>query len=399
MTVNSFFHNSVGGDRIYEANDFATHTSTIISDGVIEGLKVTYTNAYAYTIDIGKAIVLGRSVYNDAVIATSIGTPVSGELHSVVVRMDLATRSATIETILGTTYQDDNAIKQIPLATILVGTNTLTITDKRVFASFKSGNMLLKNSELKFDDQATGAEFPAIKFRSGTNTGGGISIGVGGTTVIGGGESPHDVIKTTQIVSDTSLEKLILASDYDIQVLTGMQDVVNTPTTGKRAVFATNGDFQIGGNNADANIGVLRFNATTKVLEILHWNGSVTTTNTVLSVGDLTFKNVPWTSLTLASGISDYTTNTNVEYQKKGGVVYLRGAVKGITAINKIIGTLPVGFRPTAQTHNYAMPTSLKNFARWAINTDGTIVLENVSQTAAPASDDWFPIHTCFSVD
>jgi hypothetical protein len=398
MAVLSFFHNSVDGDRKYESDDFAKHTSTIIADGVIEGLKVTYTSAYAYLIDVGKAIVMGRSVINDAQIATSIGTPVNGDLYSVVVRMDLVARSASIETILGTTYQNDNAIKQIPLATILVGTNTLTITDKRDYAYFKSNKVRLQNSKLRYVNDL-GSAYEAISFKEGSDsTGVGMAVTAGGTTVIGGGESAYDILNNATLVPDTITEKLILSSDYNIEIMTGMQDVKTNSTTGKRFIFNSNGDLNIGGSNADLQTCTIRYTAASKLLQIFHWTGSAVSDTVILEVGDIAFQNTPWINLPLASGISDWTANNNARYKRKGGVLYLNGAVKGITTIGKVIGTLPSGYRPL-QSHSFANPTSGKNFARWVIDTDGTITLENVSQVAAPASGDWFPIHTCFPVD
>jgi hypothetical protein len=283
MAVLSFFHNSVNGDRVYEADDFAKHTSAIISDGVVQGLKVTYTSAYAYTIDTGKAIVMGRSVVNDAQIATAIGTPVNGDLYSVVVRMDLTARNASIETILGTTYQDDNAIKQIPLATILVGTNTLTITDKRTFAVFKSDKISLKDSRIYYT-HTIGSEFVAMRFKEGSDTSGvGISLGTGGTTIIGGGESSHNILVST-LVPDAITERLMLVSDNEIEIMTGMQNVGTDVTVGKRARIASNGDINWGGNNVDGNIGALAYNTSTKTATIKHWNGTISTDDVTLSV-------------------------------------------------------------------------------------------------------------------
>lgn len=388
----------MNGDRTYEADDFAKHTSAIIGDGIVEGLKVTYTSAYAYTIDTGKAIVMGRSVINDAAIATAIATPVNGAVHSVVVRMDLAARQASIETINGTTYQDDNAIKEIPLATILVGTNTLTITDKRAFAPYTSGKLKLENSQIRFDDDLV--NMAVMSFKDGSdNTGKGLAIGAGGTTIIGGGESAYDTLNTVELIPDAVTEKLILTSDYNIEIWAGMQDVKTNKTVGKRFIFQNNGDFNIGGTNVDLQTCTIRYTTSSKILEIFHWTGTAVSDTVQLAVGDILYQNTPWINLPL-SGVTEYGTTTTPQYKRKGGVVYLKGAVKGITAVNKIIGTLPANYRPRGTTHNFAAPTSGKGMARWAINTDGTIVLENTTDTATtiPATD-WFPINTCFDVD
>ncbi|MBT2728401.1 hypothetical protein J7E63_15840 [Bacillus sp. ISL-75] len=397
MAVLSFFHNSVGGDRTYEANDFATHTNAIIQDGIVEGLKVTYTSAYAYTIDIGKAIVMGRIVVNDAQIATAIGTPVNGDLYSVVVRMDLATRSASIETILGTSYQDDNAIKQIPLATILVGTNTLTITDKRSYVAYKSNKMSIKNSELKYTRTIDNVEMSVLKMKEGSDaTGVGVSIGSGGTTIIGGGESAHNTM-ISSLVPDTINEKLILTGDYGVEVWTDMQNVGTDPTVGKRFVFSTNGDLNIGGSNIDPITCTIRYTKASKLLQFFHWDGTATSDTVVIGVGDIDFKNTPWITLPLQTPAVTYSAGSIPEYKKKGGTVFVQGTIKGLTAAGTAVATLPVGYRPSKQLA-YSLPTSGKNFAQWTIDTNGAITLDDVSQTAAPTATDWFPITFCFTV-
>lgn len=396
MTVLSFFHNSVGGDRTYESDDFAKHTGAIIGDGVVEGLQVNYTNAYAFTIGIGKAVVMGRSVINDEIISTSIGTPVNGDLYSVVVRMDLTARAASIETILGTAYQDDNAIKQIPLATILVGTNTLTIADKRAYVIYKSNKIQLRDNAIQYQ-HTLGNLYKALNFREGSDTTGvGLAIGAGGTTIVGGGEAALSTLLST-LIPDSITERLILASDYNVEIWTGMQDVGTNATVGKRTIFNSNGDLNIGGNNVDLMTCTFRYTAATKILEIFHWTGTAASDVVQLAVGDILYQNTPWLNLTLQGGAKTYSTTTIPQYKKKGGVVYLKGAVTGLTAANTIISSLPVNYRPKGTSHNYAMPTTGSQFARWAINTDGTIELEAVNTTVA--AGDWFPINTCFDCE
>lgn len=57
----------------------------------------------------------------------------------------------------------------------------------------------------------------------------------------------------------------------------------------------------------------------------------------------------PWQNLTLQNGWQHHQQYNNVQYSKSfDGVVYFRGSAnKGKTTIETVIGTLPVGFRPT----------------------------------------------------
>ena len=55
-----------------------------------------------------------------------------------------------------------------------------------------------------------------------------------------------------------------------------------------------------------------------------------------------------WIDLPLASGISAHSANNfPCEYRKIGNTVYVRGCVTGFSEIEKVVATLPEGFRPT----------------------------------------------------
>lgn len=230
------------------------------------------------------------------------------------------------------------------------------------------------------------------------NNGFGVAFGAGGSTLIGGGESAAGVLGSS-LVATPGTEIMFVTSDNDVRVLTGMQDVATDATVGKRFIFASNGDFQLGGGNgADTNIGFLRYAPATKTLTIGHWTGAASTyTDVVLSVGDIDFGKA-WIDLPLITGLSDYSASTPTKYMKKGNVVYICGALKGLTGIGTTVATLPTGFRPTVPM-SFALPTSGKNFARWTVGTTGAIVIENVSQAAAPLATDWFPITMSFPIE
>ena len=109
-----------------------------------------------------------------------------------------------------------------------------------------------------------------------------------------------------------------------------------------------------------------------------------------------------WIDIPLASGITAYSSNTIPQYRKRNGVVYLRGAVKGITARGTTIGTLPSGYRPVNYEHNYTQLTTTQeysaNFTRLKIATTGEIVMSDISSgiNATYDSGNWYPIHTSY---
>lgn len=56
-----------------------------------------------------------------------------------------------------------------------------------------------------------------------------------------------------------------------------------------------------------------------------------------------------WLDLPLASGITAHdATNFPCRYRKIGNVVYVEGCVKGFADVEKVVATLPVGYRPSA---------------------------------------------------
>lgn len=55
-----------------------------------------------------------------------------------------------------------------------------------------------------------------------------------------------------------------------------------------------------------------------------------------------------WIDLPLASGISAHNSNAfPCDYRKIGNTVYVRGCITGFTDVEKVVATLPEGFRPS----------------------------------------------------
>lgn len=90
-----------------------------------------------------------------------------------------------------------------------------------------------------------------------------------------------------------------------------------------------------------------------------------------------------WQNLVLANGWNHHQQYNNVQYSKSfDGVVYLRGSAnKGKIAYDTVIGTLPVGFRPTQTIYVMALNNSYA-LAVLGIHSNGNIVVKsNVDAT------------------
>jgi len=105
-----------------------------------------------------------------------------------------------------------------------------------------------------------------------------------------------------------------------------------------------------------------------------------------------------WSALPLASGVSQQ--NASVypcRYRKLGNVVYVEGAVKGFTEIQKVVATLPEGFRPSKSFYMQTA-TNAGQTDTFMVRANGAI--ERMSTTRNPQSaDDYHFINTSFLID
>lgn len=125
--------------------------------------------------------------------------------------------------------------------------------------------------------------------------------------------------------------------------------------------------------------------------------------NRVAALEQASITDSGWITLPLTSGIQPYNdTGAVPEYRKIGNICFIRGSVKGVTAVGTI-GTLPVGFRPTKSVsivqNTSMLSTTRAQFVRLLIGVDGAIKIEAVSDGASLAEDKWFPLFGSFVVD
>lgn len=108
-----------------------------------------------------------------------------------------------------------------------------------------------------------------------------------------------------------------------------------------------------------------------------------------------------WLDLPLASGITQYSTATQYkcQYRKIGNQVFVRGCIKGVTANNTTIATLPTGYRPTTTARYVNGYNAVKGGTILAYETDGDIIFVGYTSGTSVANTDFIYIQTSFFVD
>lgn len=105
-----------------------------------------------------------------------------------------------------------------------------------------------------------------------------------------------------------------------------------------------------------------------------------------------------WAALPLASGVSQQ--NESVypcRYRRLGNVVYVDGAVKGFTEIQKVVATLPEGYRPSKSFY-VQTATNAGQTDTFMFRANGAI--ERVATTRNPQSaDDYHFVNASFLID
>ena len=126
------------------------------------------------------------------------------------------------------------------------------------------------------------------------------------------------------------------------------------------------------------------------------YNTSETVSYSANYINELT-ADTGWLPLPLASGISAQSASSayTPQYRKIGNIVYIEGCVKGATANNTVLATLPVGFRPV-HTMRYMTGRSGEANAVMGLSTNGELVVINFAGGAAISASSYIYIQTSF---
>lgn len=119
-------------------------------------------------------------------------------------------------------------------------------------------------------------------------------------------------------------------------------------------------------------------------------------------ITDSTYKSTDdtgWMELEIASGLTPYNaTSYPVRYRKIKNKVIIEGAVKGITAKNKVIATIPSGFRPTKNKY-YLNAGASGKANTYEIRSNGSLVFINTTSTATLNASDYYFIDIEYYID
>lgn len=112
-----------------------------------------------------------------------------------------------------------------------------------------------------------------------------------------------------------------------------------------------------------------------------------------------------WQNLPLADGIIVANEQRPVQYRRINNEVFIRGGIRGVSADNTVIGTLPSGYRPPSgfyavqmTQHTAGEGKNTPNFWRMNIRTNGEVVMQQTTNPAHSASH-WYDLDTQFLMD
>lgn len=147
MAEYSRFFNSIDGDNLYQASDFAEYFRTFLSDGIFSqdgnlGLKVTKDIGLKVKVAIGFAFIKGYMYKNDSPLTFTLATADNtlDRIDRVVIRFDELERG--IKTIVKTglagsspvppALENSDTVKELSLAQIKVNKNAVTLVDSNI---------------------------------------------------------------------------------------------------------------------------------------------------------------------------------------------------------------------------------------------------------------------------
>ena len=138
----SGFFNSSGGDRVYDATDFASYFGKLVSNGIFyassNNLKVTADTGMKIVVSAGSAWINGYAYENTDVLTLEFATAdgVNPRIDRVVVRWSAVNREIRLAVLTGSAVASpvapsltrNNDVYELGIADITVAKGTVSIT-------------------------------------------------------------------------------------------------------------------------------------------------------------------------------------------------------------------------------------------------------------------------------
>lgn len=388
MAIESGFFNSVGDDRLYNAEDMSRYFENILSSGVFKRisncLQVSAGSGMTLAVAAGAGLIdchwfRARSAESVTIPAAHAILP---RIDNVVARLDLtdAVRAITLDVVTGTPAQSPvpvapvrtTSVYELVLAHVLVPAGASAITDGNItdtredetlcgFVQSLVDNPILKTYNARYVAVANNTMLVPINvpnYNAGADL---LNVYINGFRIAPGTEYTVDAAGTYVYL----MQGIEAGAAVDIEV--------HRPALGDGVATISDGEADLVQTVADLSSDVRALEADTGWLDI-PWENGVSS-------------NVNWTA----------------RLRRVGKSIYLRGLCTGITANELQVCTIPEGFRPTMGGHAYASFCSSNTgtntrAARMFINTDGGVVFRS-SGNAVPASSDVVAITTSWLID
>lgn len=203
---------------------------------------------------------------------------------------------------------------------------------------------------------------------------------------------------------------LLVGTDSNIIVIDNLSNGVYMLTgkykyTNKTATGTTSERFLINVYHSGNELHFTLFSPTGVMRRVIAEDGVVTTNNyfqikedkITLNGNVIPILDSGYSNITLKSGITVHNSTTYpVRCKKQGNIVFIEGAVKGVTTKAKELGVLPDGYRPSKAKY-FTQARSGGAIDTLQISTNGLIEIMNSTATTFNASDYHF-ISTSFII-
>lgn len=209
--------------------------------------------------------------------------------------------------------------------------------------------------------------------------------------------------KIIPLITGTTEKPVIIGSlNTGVYTITGVYKYCNSATV----TFTTDEHLLIILVNRDEEVHYTMFSPTGVARRIITTNGEITTNTATHILGDrFTYDNKKvstidngWTGIQLKSGISAHNSSSfPIRCKRQGNIVFIEGAVKGVTSSTCDIGTLPEGYRPEGKHVYYQNTRNGGKTDTFQIKSNGLIQITNSNATTFNASDYHF-INTSFII-